>query len=55
MCYEVFILSDAEEDLFDIYRYVAATDSSQKAKEQQEVETSFEKEMKTGLYYFRYE
>ena len=33
MRYEVFILSDAEEDLFDIYRYVAAADSSQKAKD----------------------
>ena len=33
MRYEVFILSDAEEDLFDIYRYVVATDSSQKAKD----------------------
>jgi len=30
--YEVFIIADAEEDLFEIYNYVAIHDSSKKAE-----------------------
>ena len=32
MTYQVFILSDAEDDLYKIYRYVAAYDSIDKAE-----------------------
>lgn len=32
MKYQVFILSDAEDDLYEIYRYVATYDSIEKAE-----------------------